>query len=241
MGMHALKWLYSTDYRTMLREVTSSASDRKLRLFGCACVRVHGTLLQEEGSRRAFFVAERHADGLASPEEVQQAHAAARSSLAVVRGAWADPSWWRDRETSRKVCAVAEAVCLLTRPDLIAWDATWSATQMIFQTMLALDTPSARRAGVDWVNQTFSDLLRDVVGNPFQEVIIDPTWRMAHGGRVGRVAEAIYEDRSFDELPVLADALEEAGCADEVVLAHCRAAGDHGRGCWAVDALLGKN
>ena len=54
------------------------------------------------------------------------------------------------------------------------------------------------------------------------------------------LAQAIYEERRFGDLPVLADALEEAGCTDADILSHCRGPGPHVRGCWVVDLLLGK-
>ena len=55
------------------------------------------------------------------------------------------------------------------------------------------------------------------------------------------LAGAIYDERAFDRLPVLGDALEDAGCADAAILAHCRGPGEHVRGCWVVDLLLGKS
>lgn len=58
--------------------------------------------------------------------------------------------------------------------------------------------------------------------------------------RVLQLANAIAEERAFDRLPILADALEEAGCTDEAILAHCREPGPHVRGCWVVDLLLRK-
>jgi hypothetical protein len=82
-----------------------------------------------------------------------------------------------------------------------------------------------------------SNLLRDIIGNPFRPVNADPRWIT---DSVLFLAQAIYADRSFDRLPILADALEEAGCADTAILGHCRQAGDHVRGCWVVDRLLGK-
>jgi hypothetical protein len=61
-----------------------------------------------------------------------------------------------------------------------------------------------------------------------------------NGGTVRRLAEAMYEARDFGNMGILADALLDAGCADEDLLAHCRSGGKHVRGCWAVDALLGR-
>jgi hypothetical protein len=62
----------------------------------------------------------------------------------------------------------------------------------------------------------------------------------ANEGTVPQIAQAIYTDRAFDRLPVLADALEDAGCADASILDHCRQPGEHVRGCWVLDLLLGK-
>ena len=69
---------------------------------------------------------------------------------------------------------------------------------------------------------------------------IDPSWLAWNNGIVVKMAQAVYEERAFDRLPVLADALEEAGCADADLLSHLRGPGPHVRGCWAVDLLLGK-
>ena len=55
-----------------------------------------------------------------------------------------------------------------------------------------------------------------------------------------QIAQAIYDDRAFDRMPILADALEDAGCMDQTILNHCRQSGEHVRGCWVVDLLLGK-
>ena len=81
------------------------------------------------------------------------------------------------------------------------------------------------------------DILRDVAGNPFLPVAREPRWLMSN---VVELAGIIYEEKAFDRLPILADALMDAGCSDEQVLVHCRSEGPHVRGCWVVDLLLGK-
>jgi hypothetical protein len=83
-------------------------------------------------------------------------------------------------------------------------------------------------------------LLRDVLGRP-DDVLISAIkdWLGWQGGQVPKLARGIYEDRVFDRMPVLGDALEDAGCAEEAILAHCRGPGPHTRGCWVVDMLLG--
>jgi len=77
-------------------------------------------------------------------------------------------------------------------------------------------------------------LLRDIFGNPFRHVTVDPAWLI-----VTNQARIIYEERSFDQMPDLADTLEAAGCTNEDILAHCRIE-NHVRGCWVVDLVLGK-
>jgi hypothetical protein len=87
------------------------------------------------------------------------------------------------------------------------------------------------------VNRTVQcQLLRDIFGSPSRPTGIDPRWRS--GDAVG-VAWGIYDDRAFDRLPILADALEEAGCTNADLLSHLRGPGPHARGCWALDLVLG--
>src|SRR6185295_8434857 len=80
-------------------------------------------------------------------------------------------------------------------------------------------------------------LLRDIFGNPFRPVTLNPAWLTP---TVQQLAALIYEERQFDKMPLLGDALEEAGCSNEEVLQHCRGGGEHCRGCWVVDKVLGK-
>jgi hypothetical protein len=99
-------------------------------------------------------------------------------------------------------------------------------------------TDSDERFAMDAVGEADVALLRDIFGNPFRPVAVDPSWRTS---AAVALADGIYADRAFDRLPVLADALEDAGCDSGDVLAHCRSGGPHVRGCWAVDLLLGKS
>jgi hypothetical protein len=83
-------------------------------------------------------------------------------------------------------------------------------------------------------------LVRDVFGNPFRPPsILDSSWLSWQGGAVLRIAQGVYNDR-LDDLPILGDALVEAGCTDEEIFRHCRQAEEHVRGCWVLDLLLGK-
>jgi hypothetical protein len=83
-------------------------------------------------------------------------------------------------------------------------------------------------------------LLRCLLGNPFRPAVGDPYWLAWNNGTLPALAQAIYDDRAFDRLPILADALEDAGCTNADLLDHCRGGGDHVRGCWVVDLILGK-
>jgi hypothetical protein len=85
-----------------------------------------------------------------------------------------------------------------------------------------------------------AELLRDLFGNPFRPIPMDPAWLRWGEGSVPKIAQAIYDERCFGDLPVLADALEDAGCTAMDILTHCRHPGEHVRGCWVIDLLLGK-
>jgi hypothetical protein len=83
-----------------------------------------------------------------------------------------------------------------------------------------------------------SDLIRDIFGNPFRRAKLGPL--ATAPGAPGPLARVIYDERAFDRLPLLADALEDAGCTDADLLGHLRLPGPHVRGCWAVDLVVGK-
>jgi hypothetical protein len=83
------------------------------------------------------------------------------------------------------------------------------------------------------------DLLRDLFGNPFRPMMVEPAWLDWNDGCVAKLARAIYEERKYQDMKILGDALEEAGCGNPDILAHCRQPGEHVRGCWVVDLLLG--
>jgi hypothetical protein len=82
-----------------------------------------------------------------------------------------------------------------------------------------------------------ASVFRDIFGNPFRPVLLDSSWPTSG---VTQVAQHIYDKRRFEDMPILADALEDAGCDNAAILEHCRSNGTHVRGCWVVDLLLGK-
>jgi hypothetical protein len=92
-----------------------------------------------------------------------------------------------------------------------------------------------QRTEVEW-----GELVRDIFGpNPFRPVAFDPAWRTS---TTVALAQQMYDARDFGLMPILGDALQDAGCENEDILAHCRDAnGTHVRGCWVVDLVLGKS
>ncbi len=80
-------------------------------------------------------------------------------------------------------------------------------------------------------------VVRDIFGNPFRPITLNPSWLTP---TAFSLATGIYNELAFDRMPILADALQDAGCENEDILTHCRQPGEHVRGCWAVDLLLDK-
>jgi hypothetical protein len=118
---------------------------------------------------------------------------------------------------------------------------TWNVVAIDFESIpedqLVRQEPH-RRAAEKQEDATLATLLREIVGNPFRPVTFDPDWSTssAHG-----LALSMYESRDFSPMPILADSLEEAGCDNPDILTHCREPGNHVRGCWVVDLVLGKS
>jgi hypothetical protein len=201
-------------------------SQRKRRLFACGCCQRLQSLLPE-AHRRALAVAEQFADGLVSQEALAAAWSGASFDDAT-----------RSNHAAWAVWAVAgdPRDALLTQT-LLGNISRYAANAVANQPLraCAVDPCSAPAWHVERARHR--DLLRDVV-NPFRASLpactrLPPT--------VMAIAGTIYDERRFEELPILADALEESKCGDADVVAHCREGGEHVRGCWVVDLLLLKD
>jgi hypothetical protein len=208
-------------------------SDRKWRLFACACCRLAWHDLTDPRSQGAVEAAEAFADGQTPREAMeaawQAATAAAAEQPAVSLGA-----------------AVAAAAGFVARPGVGAGAALHAIDKVAWAPSTAPRGKAGRagRAHREQVGRRAATLLRCVVGNPFRPVTPDPAWRVP---QVLALGQAAYDGRELPagtldaaRLAVLADALEEAGCTDQAVLEHLRGPGPHVRGCWAVDLVLGK-
>jgi len=214
-------WRSSTDLPALLQLLTD-ARPRKFRLFACACLRQLRERTDDVHFRRTVVLAERFVEGNCQREAFR----------AAFRRAW--PDGWerarvaalvaidplqRDNYSWRCLELANDVVDLLGGKPSHAWSAT----------------PPDRDKQPSRHEQ--ADLLREIVGDPFAEVRFDPAWRT---GCVVPTAESIASEGTFDELPVLADALEDVGCDSREVLEHLRSPGRHVLGCWALDLVRGR-
>jgi len=226
------EWLTSTRLKSLtdylLREKV--VSQRKLRLYAIACCRRVEHLFSHPEVRKALDAAERFAEGAIKPGTLNTW----RKRVWEARGADFQP-------TASAANRAAEAVVLACQTTSGYLQAAPMANEALaFAADAEKDTP-AWKAAHEQTRQTIFALLRDVVGNPFRPLpTFDPAWLIANGGLPGRIATGIYEERRFDELPILADVLDDAGCTATALQDHLRAPGPHDRGCWALDVILGK-
>jgi hypothetical protein len=240
--MDEARWLACAEPAVMLRFVRGQVSARKLGLFAVACCRRVERLMADERSRTAVDVAERRADGLATEREVRAARAAARAADDVARSAYLDadasdrPPYGYGPLYAACMATGAAATVLYVDANVPASLAAHARAGEVCGYASKEATDEAFRAADRAALAETAGLLREVVGNPFRPVAVDPTWRATS---VVALARSIYEDRRWEDMPFLADALEEAGCGDEGMLSHCRS-GTHTRGCGVVDLLLGK-
>jgi hypothetical protein len=213
-------WLSATDPKLMLRYLgrepaaRSPLGRRKLRLFGVACFRRQWHLFGQFAEIVACVeFAEGYADGVGAKKRLKKVQDVNRQRFE-----------WYGRKPGEEVATagVASAARYLCDED-----ASFAAGAVSGLGTFGIHDSIAQTA-----------LLRCIFGNPFRPVVIDPTWRSE---TAVALATGIYADRAFDRLPILADALEEAGCDHPDVLNHCRQPDvSHARGCWVVDWVLGK-
>jgi hypothetical protein len=215
------QWLSSKEPSAMLSFRPNKGSKRKRRLFACACVRRVWRVLRDERSRRGIEVAERFADDEAKQGELKKACAEALDAGVAL------PS-----EDSRNHCP------------RFAASAAYCATKLSMSVATArIAAHESDVASKDREKSVQARLMRCVFGNPFRPVTLDPAWRTP---TVTALAQAAYDERALPggaldnvRLSVLADALEEAGCGEDV-FGHLREKGPHVRGCWVIDLLLDK-
>lgn len=214
--MTEAEWLTCEDIHLM---VLNGPFSRREDLFGVACCRVIWHLLNE-GSKHAIEWMEANAGSRLLFKETlvedEQGIEHARNLNAAACG--------DDTSIQARAALVAHLLWLGELDKPFYWFGCGFGSGH-FRT-LPHDTPTYLAA-----------VRRDIFGNPFRPVVFSPEWRTA---TAVSLAEQMYDSRDFGAMPILADALQDAGCDDEDVLNHCRGPGPHVRGCWMCDLVLGK-
>jgi hypothetical protein len=231
-----------------------AAGDRRLRLLGCACVRQVWHLLADERGRAMVEVAERFAYGTVCEDELlAAAKAANHAAYPDVR---TTPHEVRNALRAAHLTGYTPgtaAAYLEPPPHARPWYGGYAAAAFsapddfaimacIFAADAAVGAP--HQTVTDWEALKAAEmgkqvpLLRDIFGNPFKPTPFDPSWRSETAVSLAR---QMYESRDFSLMSIMADALQDAGCADEDILNHCRGSGPHVRGCHVVDLVPGMN
>lgn len=187
-------------------------------------------------------MAERYAEGTASREEMRAAEEWARDALDRFDSRGTHPWACPDSRATHAVFTFFRWIDHEGMPAGVAHSARWALTVAVCDAAVTLGIlqPSGgvmemQVACLTAEEEYQCDVTRDLF-NPFHTARFDPAWRTP---AVASVAKAIYDERNCASLPILADALEDAGCTDATLLMHCREPRQHGRGCWAVDLVRG--
>ena len=242
--MTEAEWLACDDPRALVEFVGDKGSTRKLRLFGVACCRRISQFFKDERSGGLVECAERYADELIGIEELESAFEAAAEAQEAIH--------WEGGDAVDQ--SAAEAV-LGPRAELYLSQVFEGTMEAVGESAVAAawkrrtepqpehwrererDRQDVSDAAMHEESAVQATLLRDIFGNPFRTVAFDAAWRTS---TVVALARQVYGSRDFGAMPILADALQDAGCDSDDVLNHCRGPGPHVRGCWVIDLVLGK-
>lgn len=216
--MTEAEWSESIDPWLMLEFVRSDKgarnkkARRKTRLFACVCCRDF-LLYLDQRSQEAVEASERYADGAISYTAFRHAW---QTALGIGIGKSQPNRMW------------AHLAIMASNPTI--WPSVLQMTHML-AAVGDWNSPGYN-AVLSYQEQTFS--------NPFRPVRIKRPWLKWNETIIPKLAQAIYDERAFDQMPILADALEEAGCDNLDILHHCRQPREHVRGCWVIDLILDK-
>ncbi len=214
------EWREATRPEQLLKylEKSKQFDKRKARLLGVAyCRRIWG-VFTDERFHQFVELGELRADGLVPWKKIDDAIIPAKPRGTI-----------RTSHTDPEEVAALSTTCRKVRPGYIAWLTRHAVVR-------DLEEPGYT-TGHDREAFPEMSLLYDIFGNPFTPVSFDCEWRTS---TVVSLAKGMYESRDFCAMPVLADALQDAGCERAEFLDHCRGTGPHVRGCWVVDLVLRK-
>jgi hypothetical protein len=231
------------------RQEAGKLTQRKLRLIACTAARCLWKQLPEQALQKAVEVGERFADGAATEKEREKASWAAfevYNGLELAYGIDEGIEMYslppRERAEAWRALSTVGLAFSCVKPEL---DFTTIADTCHTVPGLLLPVAKYRKGysvehgyqfGYDQVKDPLPPLVRDILGHPFAPVRFDKRWRSE---TVKLLTDGIAAEGKFDRLPILADALEEAGCDDADILSHCRGPGPHVRGCWVADLIRG--
>ncbi len=222
------EWLECVDPDKLLwaPQLRNKISERKQRLFACACCRRMWNLLTDDRSRAIVQIAEEYSDGNATRSELDTAYEAARRAVAVPIVSFKSVMGTITNYTPASVACGAGT----TGPRFSSRPTTLLAA-------VIAETLAGDRSAHGEERKEQAAIFRDLIGNPFRPVTLDPRWLSS---TVLDLARTIYDERVFERMPILGDALMDAGCDNEEIIEHCQGLGPHTRGCWVIDLLLGK-
>jgi hypothetical protein len=221
------EWLACADPDEMLDFILDRTSERKYRLFACACVRRHANLLQDYmWCEKALQAAEALCDGRLSQARFKRA--ASNFDAAVEEEDLDDPA-----------DTVSTALWHVMNACKTIEGSAWAKSKAAAGCMASVAAARKRNAGVRAERELQAYLIRCLV-NPFHPVTLTPSTTVADLAQVAYLERLPGGELDPARLAVLADALEEAGCDSAELLGHLRGQGPHVRGCWAVDLILGK-
>jgi hypothetical protein len=257
------EWLTCENPDTMLDFLDGRPADWRLRLFACACCRRIWDLITSPLHRRAVETAERFAVGAGRAIAWGATGGLATRPLVRPEGGLRDPEWaaalweleayrdgldepaysFRYDHGSPEDTAGWTLYARWDMPWVVARNAAWFRAapyrywERLEEPRVSPEQEREWEAGRRVEGSEQSKLLRDLGGNPFRPVALDPLWLTP---TVTALARQMYESRDFSPMPILADALQDAECDNPDVLDHCRGNGPHVRGCWVVDLVLGR-
>jgi hypothetical protein len=230
-------WLGSKAPHSLLLTLKGKRMPRQRRLLAVAICRRLLTEMIDPESRHAVEVAERYADGLADAEELEAAYRAAQRIAARHMEACQTAT---EGESGRlwSVWRLAHAAQISCAPNGLS-----DVAGQLLRRAVRLGGKHEHQE-----RKSQCDRIRDIFGNPFRpRPVVKSAWLSWNGGIIPKLAQAFYDERELpagtldgSRLLILADALEEAGCTSGDILDHCRRPGEHVRGCWVIDFLLGK-